>query len=552
MTSVQSVKSVSDAEIAAIRGSVTPRIYTPPLVTGPPGPCGCGCALDEDTSMGFDWTRFAAESFRRPFRPWQRWQAIHGGELLPNGLPRFRYVWVLVGRQNGKTELPTVLSGYWMYVDAVPMILGTSTNLVYAKESFFKVVGLIEESDDPLIRELTPYPKFWREANGEQEAWAWRDEKKRRTRLSRYKIAASNRKGGRSLTVHRLIFDEIREHHDYSAWGAAEPTMNTVEDAQMWALSNAGDVRSVVLNDAREEAITFIKTGVGNPSVGWFEYSSPEDAEPDDPYALAQSNPEFNGLINGLQLVREGAAAKRKGGEKLATFKTEKMCINVPNLKMAFDSSAWNGKCLVPGTLDGVRDRVALVFDVAPDGQHATLSAAGVLPDGKVRVEPVDAWTFGAPEHGMDVMMAELKSHVIRIKPAAFGWLPTGPAAMFAADLKAKDKDGKPARPKWLPKKTRMEEIRGDLPAVCMGFDKLITDGMVVHSGDPLQDAHVLGAQRLTMGDRWVITRRGGGHCDAAYSGAGAVYLVRTLPAPLGKSGLVVVDDESEEEGDES
>lgn len=540
---MNSVNGVSrDVDVATIRGSVTPRIYTPPLVTGPPGPCGCGCALTEDTSMGFDWTTFAKRSFRRPFRPWQRWQAIHGGELLPNGLPRFRYVWVMVARQNGKTELPTVLSGYWMYVDAVPMILGTSTNLVYAKESFFKVVGLIEESDDPLIRELTPSPKFWREANGEQEAWAFRDHSRMRTRLSRYKIAASNERGGRSLTVNRLILDEIREHHDYSAWGAAEPTMNTVKDAQMWALSNAGDDRSIVLNDAREEALTFIETGVGNPRVGWFEYSAPEDAEPDDPYALAQANPEFNGLIDGRQLVEEGAAARRKGGEKLARFRTEKMCIHVRNLAMAIDASAWNA-CNVPGTLDGVRERIALVFDVAPDGQHATLTAAAALPDGRVRVEPVAAWTFGAADHGMDVMIKELKEHVRKIVPAAFGWLPTGPAAAYAAELTAKNRDGKLTRPRWLPKGTRMEEIRGDLPAVCMGFEEQVKAAKVLHSGDPLQDAHVLGAQRLTMGDRWVFTRRGGGHCDAAYSAAGAVHLARTMPAPMGKPRLIIVGD---------
>src|SRR5678815_4377733 len=87
---------------APVLGSVTPRLWTPPLVTGPPGPCGCGCALTPDTSEGFDWVEFARDSMNREPYLWQRWLAIHGGELLDDGRPRYRYVFVIVARQNGK------------------------------------------------------------------------------------------------------------------------------------------------------------------------------------------------------------------------------------------------------------------------------------------------------------------------------------------------------------------------------------------------------------------------------------------------------------------
>jgi len=537
MSSAASVMSAS-VDVSKVRGSVTPRLFTPPLITGPPGPCGCGCALTGETSLGFEWTAFARDSFLRPFRPWQRWQAIHGGELLDDGRPRFKYVWTIVGRQNGKTEIPTILSGYWLFVDAVPMILGTSTNLVYAKESWLKVVNLIEKSEDPLIRELTPSPKFYREANGEQEAWVYADERKLRTDVCRYKIAASNARGGRSLTVHRLVMDEVREHHDYTAWAAAEPTMNTVADAQAWILSNMGDDRSLVLNDAREAALEFIETGVGDYRSGWFEWSAPEDAEPDDPYALAQANPEFNGLIRGEDLVREGQKAKKRGGEMLTAYRTEKMCIHVRNLSPAIDGGRW-ADCHVPGDLAAVRNRVALCLDVAPDSQHATLSAAAMLPDGRTRVEIVAAWDADT----IGQLRVELPQHVARVKPRVLGWLPNGPAAAFTADLKP-PKDGK--RPRWMPAGMKLEEIRGELAAVCMGFEEQVSGGLVVHSNDPLQNAHVTGAQRLKQGDRWVFSRRGGGHCDAAYAAAGAVHLARMLPAPAGKPRLIVVGDPEE------
>lgn len=536
---------VSSANAPLVLGSVTPRLWTPPLITGPPGPCGCGCALTPDTSEGFDWVTFARDSMNREPYPWQRWTAIHGGELLPDGRPRFRYVWVIVARQNGKTEVPVMLSGYWMFIAGVPLILGTSTKLDYAKESWKKLITLIDKSKDPGVAKMLPPRRWYREANGEQECWCYRDDD--HVDLSRYKIAASNEEGGRSLTVHRGICDEIRQHHDYSAMSAIEFAMQAVPDAQLWALSNAGDDRSIVLNEARAEAMQFIATGQGDWRTGWFEYSSPPDARADDQYALAQANPQFNRTIDGDDLVRAGAKAMRAGGEKLAKFRTEAMCITVDKLTPAISPEPWQ-VCCVPGSLAALRDRVALVFDVALDGRHATLSAAATLPGGELtRVEPVAAWSEDDPQRPMSGLIAQLKALITKIRPKAFGWLPGGPAAMYAAEFKPAPvtPGGINHPPKWLPRGTKIQEIRAELPDVCMGFEEQVRTLKILHSGDPLQNAHVLGAERLSWGDRWVFARRGG-HCDAAYSAAGAVHLARTLPPPVGKPRLTVVVDDDE------
>lgn len=519
-----------------VLGSTTPRLWTPPLVTGPPGPCGCGCALTPNTSVGFDWTEFASDAVHRPFDPWQRWTAIHGGELLPDGRPRFRFVWVIVGRQNGKTELPVLLSGYWLFVQQVPMILGTSTKLDYAKESWQKVVNLINKSDDPDIVRQRPSKKWWRDANGEQECWTESG--------SRYKIAASNEEGGRSLTVDRLIMDEIRQHHDYSAWGAAEGAMTAVYDAQAWCLSNAGDARSVVLNEARDAALEFIRTGIGDWRTGWFEYSAPADSDPTDIRALAQANPNLGRRIDPEALLLEATKAKRRGGQMLTTFRTEKMCIAVESNEPAIDAEGWKAGYR-PGDMAGLRSRVVLTFDVAMDSQHATLIAAATLPNGAVRGEVVAAWSAekdGEPEGGgMDVMIADVKRWIVRIRPRKFGWLPNGPAAAYAAELRPEEGA---KRPRWLPAGTDMVEIKTDLPTVCMGFGDLIKGGKFLHGNDPLLNAHSLGAQKLYRANGvWVLSRKGG-HVDAAYAAAGATHLARTLPAPVGRPRLIVVGDD--------
>ena len=55
---------------------------------------------------------------------------------------------------------------------------------------------------------------------------------------------------------------------------------------------------------------------------------------------------------------------------------------------------------------------------------------------------------------------------------------------------------------------------------------------VLVTAGQELLDTHVRGASKLYTGDGWRYTRRGEGHCDAAYSAAGAVSVLLTMPKP--------------------
>lgn len=509
-----------------VYGETRARLFTPPLVTGPPGPCGCGCALTSDTSDGFGLERFARDVLGEPLDPWERWSAIHGLELLPDGRPRFRTLLIIVARQNGKTMLGRVLVAYWLFVLKVSLVLGISNKFAYAKVQWLKLLAAAQANEWLKPRIASVIKQITLECLTTNTG-------------SEYRIAAANGDAGRSLSVERLLVDELRTQTDFDCWNAAHKAMNAMRYAQAVCITNQGDDNSVVLDSLRNAALDFIETGEGDPRLGLLEYSAPEGSDPTDPVALAMANPNVGHRIDIQDLISDGAKAKLAGGLELSGFVTEVMCIRVRKLNPAIDPTKWkDGE--IPGTLDGLRDRIALVFDVSTDLGHATLTAAATGPDGRTRLEPVASWSAGAAEHGMDVMISELKEHVIRIKPRTFGWLPGGPAAAYAPELTAQNAEGKQIRPKWLPRGTKMAEIRGDVAAVCMGLAEQVKAGQVLHSGDPLQDAHVLGAQKLQKGDRWVFSRRGGGHCDAAYAGAGAVHLARTLPAPVGKPRLIV------------
>jgi Phage Terminase len=485
-----------------VLGSTLAREFTPPLVQGPPGPCGCGCALSPDTSLGFAFEIFCSDIANRPLDPWQRWLGIHGLELLPDGRPRFRQVLVLVARQNGKTEMLVLLSLFWMHVLCVGLILGTSTKLDYARESWMKVETLARS-----VSELWTETAQVRSANGEQEIIT--------VGGSRYKIAASNEEGGRSLTVARLIEDEIRQHHDWSAHNAAKHAMNAVPDGQAWAISNAGDDRSVVLNALQEQALTFINTGLGDYRLGYFGYTAPDGCACDDLEALAMANPNLGRRVDAEALLSEAIGAMLAGGEQEAGFRTEAMCQHVPRLKpQPLTLTAWN----------------ATAADVDPDGPpvffvtmarqqaSATINVAA-MHDGKPHVE--------LAEHAPGVMWLAGRLRQLNEKH---------PGARFAAWAAGPVKAWKPtlAEPYQGPNGEMLPGLElellntTDASASCAYLESLVGDAGCTHSPDPIYVASLKGAEiRHLDGGSWTWDWKASTADLAPISGAGgALWLL--------------------------
>ncbi|WP_328850264.1 terminase large subunit [Micromonospora globbae] len=491
-----------------VRGHVEPRLWIPPLRE-----------LTPETSYGFEVIDFARDVLRMPLDPWQQFLVIHGGELLPDGRPRFRKVLVIVARQNGKTHLLKVLALYWLFVEQWQMVLGTSSNLSTAREAWegaiemARAVPFLSEQIEAVLR-----------GNNDPHL--------RLTTGGKYKIAAANRKGGRGLSIDRLIIDELREHRDYVAWNAAMPAMNARPEAQAWLITNQGEDKSIVLNSLRDTGIQALGGNVIDPELGFFEWSAPDGASPLDLEALAQANPNLGYRLRAESLLADAHRAVEAGGEELAGFKTEIMCQRVSALDAAVDPQAWAAGNQ-PGSLSEARSRVALCVDVAPNRRHATLAAAAVMADGRVRVKVVAAWD-GAT--ATQQLRRDLPGWVKRVGPQALGWIPNGPAAALAADLKER-----PGRVSPFPASCTVEEIRAEVSAVCMGLADLVDAGQVLHSDDPLLNAHILAAEKLWNGDVWRFNRKGEGHCDAAYAAAGAVHLAKTLPTPVGKPRLIIV-----------
>lgn len=483
------------------RGIKRPRLFTPPLVD-----------LTPVTSYGFSVIAFARDILGLPLDPWEEEAAIRLGELLPDGRPRFRTVLILVARQNGKTLLAKILILYWLFHGDKKTVLGLANTLAYAKRIWQDVVDIA--TTDPLLS-LRLAAKPVRLAIGEECLTTGMG--------SEYRIAAANRNAGRSLTVHRLICDELREHRGWDAWNASTNAMNAVRDAQAVCISNQGDDTGVVLDALRASALEYIETGQGDSRLGLFEWSAPDASDPSDLHALAQANPNLGHRIDPDALLGAAMRAKAAGGKELAGFRTEVMCMRVRLLDPAIEPESWMACATTnPMDLSVHRDRVALCLDVSVDGSHATLVAAAVV-DGMVHVEVVGAWNgFGCTA----VVRRELPDLVSKIKPRQLGWYPAGPAAALTADLKVDRARG------WPTRGTELVEVRGEVTASTMGLAELVRVKGLHHPDDPMLNAHVAAAQKLYRGDAFAFRRVGVDPIDGAYALAGAVHLARTMPPP--------------------
>lgn len=502
-------------------GKTQPRLWTPPLRK-----------LTRATSHGYSVCDFA-DAIGEPFLPWQRWLAVHAMETDPSGFYRFRVIVVLVGRQNGKSSGKRTISLWRLHVDGAKLVLGVAQDVSLAREQWQMCLDTIEASPD-LSEELDQVRRVngdeWfriaaeldaRGENPDEREIGYEDDELDESLTlaggGRYKIAASNRKAGRGLSIDELNIDELREQRNWAAWSALSKTTMARPDAQIWCMSNAGDDESVVLNQLREAALSG-----RDPSIGLFEWSGEDGCELDDWEQIRQANPGLG------YTVSEAAIRTALVTDPPNVFRTEVLCQKVDQLDGAIDYEAWKTLCDPSGTMDTHRERLAACLDAAPDGQHFTLTVAARLADGRPRVELARDWTSSAD------VRRELAAELAKVKPKAFGWFPGGPCAEIGSVIRPLavkiNRHSGERKPTEVPENGEITGAR--VSEACMEFSGLVRGRGLVHAGQELLDTHARGASKLYTGDGWRFTRRGEGHCDAAYSAAGAVSVLLTMPEP--------------------
>jgi hypothetical protein len=488
-----------------LRGVTIPRIWTPPLVKGRPGPCKCGCALTPRTTHGFRAVEFAHDVLGVRLFGWQRFLLIHALELAPWGGFRFRTIVILVSRQSGKTTAVEVKNLFKMFVLHAPLVLGTAQSLDVSEESWDNAVAMVEGI--PELYEEVAEPKDGRgivRVNG-----------KKTLRLksgSRWQVASASRRGGRGKSGDDVNFDELREHHNWDSWSAVSKTTMAKARAQIWAFSNAGDIRSVVLNSLQATGrAAAADPANADPTIGHFEWSAPDDfrctcarAEGQqhkrscrlwDRSAWAQSNPSLGYPDGVTELAIENAMMT----DPVAQLLTEVFCVKVTTLAPEWDvitQREWEDRLDIASA---PRDPVVFAADVNYEGSAGSIGIAGLRADGLEHVEAPEDLT----RTGTSWMVAKLVELRDKHRPLAVGIDPVGKAGALIAPLTEHGFQVVSSGERAKPGKTPLVKLT--TREVTQAFDQFVASARdartLRHRGDKLLVAALAGAATRKVGD---------------------------------------------------
>lgn len=374
-----------------IKGKTEPRIYTPPKRK-----------LTEDTSLGFVFDEWCREVCQIELLPWQKWLGIHAleidGDFETGWRFRFRKVFVLIGRQNGKSLLAELLALFFMYVLESRLVLGTAQNLDTAEEVWDAAIDRAEAEPEmaALIDRIG-------KVNGKKSFEL--------TNGSHYKVVAATRKGARGKRSDMVLIDELREQTTWDGWSAVSKTTNARPNGILFGFSNAGDAQSVVLRHFRMIAHRTLGDPDGiaasvleatpdpidedgeqivddDDTVALFEWSAPPDANVLDRQAWAQANPSM-----GYGFMTERALKSDAITDPEAVFRTECLCQWVEAVVRApFPEGAWER-----WRDDGAEDADAEYYwgiDMSADRQNTAIAFVAKRPDGTWHGE-VEAFRTG-------------------------------------------------------------------------------------------------------------------------------------------------------------
>lgn len=356
-----------------MKGKTEPRLYTPPLRK-----------LTPDTTLGHAAIAYAKEILEMDLYPWQEWALIHEleiiGDLTGEWRFRFRTVVNMVSRQNGKTELSKVIASFFLNVLRVEAVFGTSLSMDKAEEVWEAVI-LEQESHKALAQDIQTVAR----RNGGKKLVL--------TGLRTYKVGAPTRRAGRGDANDLVMLDEVREHRDWETWSAAVASTNAKPNGMVMCFSNAGDPDSIVLRQIRSQAIEKIDGtkssdfggDVDADSLGWFEWSAPDNAETDDMEALAQANPAL-----GYGRLTERALLSNRATFPENKFRSECMCQQVETiLPEPFPDGSWLGG---QDEQSSIREDSELFWgiDMSQDRKYTVIAVCGMREDGNYHVEIVD------------------------------------------------------------------------------------------------------------------------------------------------------------------
>ena len=398
-----------------------------------------------------------------PFMPWQQLVADVGGEYDPTtGRPYYREVVVTIPRQGGKT---TVTLGF-----ELQRCLGWGKRqmVAYTAQDGFAARKKLLDEQVPMLESSALWKAVRRvkRSNGDEGIVF--------TNGSQVTILGSSPSAGHGRSFDLAVIDEAMNDTDERREQSLRPTMITKPDAQLLVVSTAGTEASLYLKRkvavGREAAHADKGSG-----IAYFEWSAPDDMDPDDPATWWSCHPALGHTISEEVIAHERATMT--DGEFRRAYlnqwtETDERIIPV---------DVWDLVCAPDVAPSG-----EVMFGLEVNEQRSSASIVAVSKTGEAEViEQRD---------GVGWVLDWVKEKPSRARSSwAVDGAKSAPVASLVPDLT-----------ELVDRVVPVKEVA----AACGSFYDAVAERTVSIRRHPALDAAVAGAQRKLVADGWMFSRR--------------------------------------------
>lgn len=414
--------------------------------------------------------------------PWQRYVADVALEIDPDtGRLIYREVVLTVPRQSGKTTLLLSL----MVQRALGF--GTRQRILYTAQTRGAARMKWEEEHVEVLKKSIWKNDFKVKLQLGHEAIKWKNG-------SRHGVIPSTSTAGHGETLDLGVIDEAFAQVDNRLEQAFKPAMITRPMPQQWVVSTAGTVKSVFLKSKVEAGRKRVEAGV-NTGVAYFEWSAPNDDDPEDEEVWWGCMPALGYTID-IQAIRDD-----KESMDLADFR--RAYLNQwPDASVdkwrVIKEQAWTDCIDGDSVLTG---RVAFGLDCTPEKTYGAIGAWGKNEAGIGQLEITDH------SAGTGWMLDRALVLAVKWNPKCFVIDSKSEAGSFINPLKA-----------GLSRLYKEGQLEHEIPVIspnineichaCGEFNDAVRYSKMVHLGDKAMAYALAGADKRVIGDSWAWSRR--------------------------------------------
>lgn len=454
------------------------------------------------------WGPFVTDYARRELGiELDRWQARAINRALATdaaGRLVHRLYLTSCGRQNGKTVGVRSLVGATLTVDAMPDTWSVVLGLAHDKKQARIPYTAVHDDLLPIRRRLRRGLAVTRYLGIRSELYG---------RHREYDVASREARDAiRSMSVDLGVFDEVRTQRNYDTWAALEPTTRARPEPLIFAISTAGDDRSVLLRDWWERGLRIIAGAEPAEGFGMTWYAAPDDLEPDDRRAILAANP---AVAEGRVPLAPVAASFRS--LPFAQYRAETLNLWTEGGDEILPPGVWrDATAPQPERRHG---RLVLAVDASPTWRRATIAV--VMETGRGTAWLGVAGDLDAARLGLSTLEPRrVQDEIARLcrdwKPDALAWLATaavGPYAKAAGELRHV--------------RQLIALTATNLRAASAMWRSELVAGRLAHEDDPLLAQQLRTARPsspVDAGDWYLSTRESLGDIDSTRAGAFATW----------------------------